>query len=217
MYVDETKIFYIDGIPVAFPYIMEWWESRFNNVPVNRRSIPDPRTSEKVCLHIANLIVGDMRKKIGGDFAYTYTSTTQLSEEKSPRNALSSFVNDPETAGIDWIGDDVIDKAFKILEERWKKQKEEETRKRQEQINFWKKQQTNKQYSPPPPPKEPVFSWRIVLGFGVNEVVTEEEIKKRYRKEAFKRHPDRGGTDALINELFKARDLAYRFLGKDPP
>jgi hypothetical protein len=218
MFVDETKIFYVDGIPVAFPFIIQWWDEYCNRVPIRQRTIQDPHMSEKACWHIANTIVNDMRRKIGGEFSSTYrppkdeTPHSTLGERN--RN-ISTFVEDPDTAGIDWLNDDVIAKAFDILEEKWKKKRNEEIQKQKERANFWQNQQNSKHNTSPP--KDQVFNWRQILGFAENEVVTEELIKKKYRKEAMKRHPDKGGTEKLINDLFNARDLAYRFLGKDPP
>jgi hypothetical protein len=217
MFVDETKIFYVDGIPVAFPFIIQWWDEYCNRVPIRQRTIQDPHMSEKACWFIANTIVNDMRRKIGGEFSSTFTPPKEDKHINSLNSKnVSTYVEDPETAGIDWLNDDVISKAFGILEERWKKKREEDARKQQERANFWQNQQTRKEYSPPTV-KEPISNWRKVLGFGENEVVTEDLIKKKYRKEAMKRHPDKGGTEQLINELFNARDLAYRFIGKDPP
>ena len=219
MFVDETKIFYIDGIPVAYPFIIEWWDDYCNKVPIRKRQIIDPHMSEKACYFIANIIVTEMRKKIGGNFSSTFTPP----KDETPHNSfgthkVSTYVEDPETAGIDWLNDDVISKAFNILEERWKKKREEEQKKQQERIDFWKKQES-KQYTAPPPIAKPVqiFNWRLVLGIGQYEVITEKLIKVKYRKEALKRHPDTGGSEQLMYELFIARDLAYRFIGKDPP
>ena len=216
MFVDETKIYYIDGIPVAFPYIVEWWEEYSNKVPFRQRKFRDPHYSEKDCLAIANQIVKEMRDKMGDKkFGYTYDGGYSDNNPKKT-NTTSVMVGDYDDRDIDWLNnDDVIKKSFEALEKSWKEKQKEEQRLQQERANFWKNHQ--KHYTAPPPKPEPVFNWRTVLGISENEKLTEELIKKKYRKEAMKRHPDHGGTSEKLNELFKARDIAYVFIGKEPP
>lgn len=216
MFVDETTTFWTDGIPITFYEIMDWYENYCRTVPRNKRKVSDPHFDEKTCYMIAKLLVKGMNDKLGIRIGNNYFGNDDAEKELNPavKNTISTFVNDPETAGLDWFDQDaVMKKALGAMEKKYK----EEQKRQQEAADFWKKQHQ----APPPlqPPKPaPVFNWRKVLGFGPNEVVNEDTIKRYYRKEAMKRHPDKkGGSAALIIELFKARDLAYRFIGKDPP
>lgn len=49
------------------------------------------------------------------------------------------------------------------------------------------------------------FPWTVL---GVRPNCTLDDIKKAYRREALKKHPDRGGSDAEFSELERARKLA---------
>ena len=221
MFVDETKIFYVNGIPVTFPSIVEWWEQYSNKVPFRQRRFRDPHMDERACWEIANAIVKELQDKIGGNFGYTFSGSDEKETKVEQSSVLSSHLEDPDTAGLDWLNhNDVVNKAFEILEKKWREKREEENRLREERAKFWNyQQQKNKQqkseydFSVHPKP----FNWRTVLGFTETDAITEEAIKKNYRKEAMKRHPDHGGTSEQINELFKARDAAYIFIGKQPP
>jgi curved DNA-binding protein CbpA len=42
-------------------------------------------------------------------------------------------------------------------------------------------------------------------------------IGRAFRKRAMVCHPDRGGSAEKIQELLRARDMAYYFIGMDPP
>jgi hypothetical protein len=57
-----------------------------------------------------------------------------------------------------------------------------------------------------PPPN--VRSWRDVLN--IKGPATREMVSDAYRKLAAERHPDRGGSDAMMAELNHARDDALR-------
>lgn len=52
--------------------------------------------------------------------------------------------------------------------------------------------------------------WRILQ---VAEGASLPEIDRAYRKLAAERHPDRGGSDAMMAELNAARDVARRARG----
>lgn len=57
----------------------------------------------------------------------------------------------------------------------------------------------------PPPNSKP---WRDVLG--INGPATREIVQAAYRRLASERHPDTGGSDAMMTELNNARDAALR-------
>ena len=56
-------------------------------------------------------------------------------------------------------------------------------------------------------------SWRDVLGFGAEDVVSVARVQARYRARAFDEHPDRGGTHEAMAELNRAREEALRAVG----
>jgi len=64
---------------------------------------------------------------------------------------------------------------------------------------------------PAPDQKRP---WRDVLGLArVGSPITREIVDAAYRSLARERHPDQGGSDAMMAELNRARDDARRDLG----
>lgn len=222
MFVDETKIFYVNGIPITFASIVEWWERYSEKVPFRQRQFKEPHTDENACWAIARAIVKELQDKIGGNFGYTFEGADESEPKNTQKSSsfISSHVEDPETAGLDWLNhNDVVNKAFEILEKRWKEKREAEIKAQQERAKFWQNQQSQQhnQYVPKPEPIQKSFNWKHVLGFKEYDLITEDTIKKNYRREAMKRHPDHGGTSEQINELFKARDMAYIFIGKQPP
>jgi len=50
-----------------------------------------------------------------------------------------------------------------------------------------------------------------ILGISLN--ATEEEVKKAYKKAAFKAHPDRGGSDQEMAKVNAAYEVIRRFKG----
>lgn len=62
---------------------------------------------------------------------------------------------------------------------------------------------------PSPDAKRP---WRDVMGFN-GAVVTREQVEARFRALAGVRHPDKGGSDAMMAELNAARAEALREIG----
>lgn len=54
------------------------------------------------------------------------------------------------------------------------------------------------------------IDWRSVLGFKREEPVASTAIQLRFKKLAFERHPDRGGSEAMMTDLNRARDAALR-------
>lgn len=64
----------------------------------------------------------------------------------------------------------------------------------------------------PPPSKE--RPWRDVLGLHREIVITASMVEDRYRSLARERHPDTGGTDAMMAELNSARAAARKELGE---
>ena len=66
---------------------------------------------------------------------------------------------------------------------------------------------------PPPPPRQaPAFDARKVMGFAPGPL-TQEQIKKRYRELAKKFHPDKGGDQAKMVLINRARDALMEELG----
>ena len=59
-------------------------------------------------------------------------------------------------------------------------------------------------------PSPGVKNWRDVLG---RDVASRQEVEKRYRELARERHPDHGGSDAMMADLNAARDAARREIG----
>lgn len=55
------------------------------------------------------------------------------------------------------------------------------------------------------------FDWRAEFAWG-DGAYSREEVLERYKALAFHRHPDRGGTDASMARLTRARDEALREL-----
>ncbi len=73
-------------------------------------------------------------------------------------------------------------------------------------------------YSPPPPPPPPPrqpqtpLPWRVVLAIPWGTTITRKIVTSQYRKLAFDRHPDRGGSHQAMADLNRARDEALRFV-----
>jgi hypothetical protein len=63
---------------------------------------------------------------------------------------------------------------------------------------------------PSPDAKRP---WRDVMAFNGVAVVTREQVEARFRALAGVRHPDKGGSDAMMAELNAARAEALREIG----
>lgn len=63
------------------------------------------------------------------------------------------------------------------------------------------------------PPSDRPRPWRDVMA-PADGLQTREEIEARYRALARLRHPDRGGSDAMMAELNAARDAALEELSK---
>lgn len=213
MFIDETRTFWTNGIPITFYEIMDWYEKYCQSVPKEKRVFTDPHFDEKTCIEIAKRIVSELYSKIGQKFGYTF-----INNEPAPppvNNVISAFAKD-KSPDIDWFDQNVVmQQALKDLENKWKT----ETKKEKENIDFWNSQKHKKTEHRPAQiiKPQPQFNWRLVLGFNSSDMITEEKIKQKYRKEALKRHPDKGGSNELIQELFRARDEAYKFIGKEPP
>lgn len=50
---------------------------------------------------------------------------------------------------------------------------------------------------------------------GVNKSATQDEIKKAYRKQAMKYHPDKNKGDATAEKKFKEANSAYQTLSDE--
>lgn len=220
MPVDQFKTFYIDGFPITYSQIEEWYEKYKRKTFKNSKRLPDPYFSEQSCWFIAGEIVKEFQKPLKNKiFDSTVHQDFQQSNLKTNAIKKADYWDDtPEMYGET---DDLIKKTMKEMEEKYREQqeqlkkKQEEERIRQKQnAEFWKSQQK----SPPPqkPKEEQVFDWRKVLNIPQNITITVDIIKKSYRKEAMKRHPDRGGSLEKMMELFKARDTACYIIGEDP-
>lgn len=57
-------------------------------------------------------------------------------------------------------------------------------------------------------PESTEKSWRNVLGFAPGEFPSMDHVERLYRERARQAHPDRGGSDAAMQELNRARDAA---------
>jgi hypothetical protein len=57
-------------------------------------------------------------------------------------------------------------------------------------------------------PADSAADWRSVFGFAVGERVTVDLVQQRFRDRARNSHPDRGGTDAEMSHLNRAREFA---------
>lgn len=58
-----------------------------------------------------------------------------------------------------------------------------------------------------------VAAWRRELGFAIDEPVTVEAVKARYRELAKQHHPDRGGSTEKMAAINAAKQLAIEELG----
>jgi hypothetical protein len=79
--------------------------------------------------------------------------------------------------------------------------------------------------SPPPPwgrrkapePQRPTLSpqdaARRIMGFKPGQVLTLDQVKKKYRELAMKHHPDRGGDPAKMVAINRANDALTKELG----
>ncbi len=63
------------------------------------------------------------------------------------------------------------------------------------------------------PPPSDVRPWRQVFGFQTGHTVTAEAVEASFRVLARERHPDTGGSDAMMAELNAARAAARKELG----
>jgi hypothetical protein len=210
--IDQSKTFYIRGIAVPWYQISDYWQKMRETNPQKARAFGDPEFSEVACWNLAS----DMLKPyINGVGAKPITindwENPNLEKPKVETNRGMVLAED-----IDWL--DQTDVFKKALEEVEKKHKEER-QKQEEAANAWRKQKDAPNKSAPPPPKveEVPLEWRKVLQISSDSQVTEDIIKKAFRRRALVCHPDKGGSEKLMKELLRARDLAYYFLELDPP
>jgi hypothetical protein len=210
--IDPWKTFYIRGMPVPWHQIAEYWESLLERNPQKAKAFGDPYWSEKACWKIASEILSPYINGVGGTpISISDWENPNLEEPKVETNRGVVLKDD-----IDWLDQsDVFKRALEELEQKHKKERE----KQEEAANFWRTQKENPKATPPPPePVEEVsIEWRKVLQISSDSVVTEDIIKRAFRKRALQCHPDKGGSEKLMKELLHARDLAYYYLGMDPP
>lgn len=238
--IDQTQTFFVRGFSISWYDIYEKWQKLRYQDPNLFKRLGDPYFDKNTCLFVANLIVAEIDKKLGNDFAFKASpamDTKDVVVERDP------WANSKQLAIVehDWgTIDDIFNKAVKDLEDEYKRVREEnEIARRKKQIeeeelrrqhedlkynNYFregKKYQDNFEYPKNPPPIQNAtvqeLNWRRVLGFGPNEYFDEQKIKIQYRKEAMIRHPDKGGSFEKFNELQVARDEAYKFLGLPLP
>lgn len=60
-----------------------------------------------------------------------------------------------------------------------------------------------------------VREWPTILQFGTGETISETLVEKKYRQLAKKYHPDAGGTDAEMQELNHAKQLALAWIVRE--
>ena len=218
MAVDQSKTFYIDGFPVTYQQIETWYEKYKLKTAKNTRRLPDPYFNEKSCWFIAGEIVKEFQKPLKNKM-FDSTMTQDYNQGQVNKYAIKKsdyWSDEPEIFGET---DDLINKTLAEMEQKYREKQEAEALRKKQAAEFWRQQQ--KQYSVPPPPvqkpkEEKPFDWRKVLNVPSNITMTLDIIKKAYRKEAMKRHPDRGGSTEKMMELFKARDTACYLIGEDP-
>lgn len=66
---------------------------------------------------------------------------------------------------------------------------------------------------PPPPGAARKRPWRDVMGIVSNATPSREVLDEIYRMQARKAHPDKGGSDAAMADLNRARDEALKEIG----
>lgn len=235
--IDQSQVFFVKGFSVSWHDVYQYWQdTRIRNPQLFRR-LGDPYFDKTTCIFIANLIVGDIQKKLGNDFTFSVVSDT-----KNVEQVADPFANQRQVSisnHVDWGSiDDIFKKAVNDLEEEHKNKREErkkkqededrrkwnewheKVRKENEKLNQEEAKERAKQYQqrpPPPPAPSTEIKWREILGFGLYEPINEELIKRNFRKQIMIRHPDRGGSIEKTNELMVARDEAYKFLGLPLP
>lgn len=215
MPVDQSKTFYVGGFPITYYQIEHWYDKYKNKTPKHLRKINDPYFSEDSCLFIAKQIINEAQEKLDNKIF----DINDVQVQKTKQNVLvkSDYWDDFDMFDTDMV----IKKSFEEMERKYKeeieRQKEElkykqemERLRQQQNANFWSKQQVP---PPKPPEKEEEFDWRKVLNIPYNITITEDIIKKSYRKQAFYRHPDKGGSIQKMQELFKAKDIALKTIG----
>jgi hypothetical protein len=240
--IDQTQTFFVRGFSVSWYDIYEKWQKIRYQDPNLFRRLGDPYFDKNTCLFVANVIVAEIDKKLGNDFAFKASSTIDTNTVDTVRDP---FANERHiiTVEHDWGSiDDIFNKAVKDLEDEYKKVREEQAiarRKKQIEQEEIRRQQEDAKYNDyfrregkayqenfefpknPPPPLQKAnvqeLNWRRVIGLGPDEYFDEPKIKLYYRKEAMLRHPDKGGSFEKFNELQVARDEAYKFLGLPLP
>jgi hypothetical protein len=65
-----------------------------------------------------------------------------------------------------------------------------------------------------PAPTETARHWKTVLGLELDPQPTAAAIERAYRRRALDLHPDRGGDEAGMVELNRARERALAWLGR---
>ncbi len=215
--IEQERTFYVNGVPITWHEIYDWWNKLRSTDPNKAKSIGDPYYQENTCWYIANKIVEEIELKIHGRISNNFKPGPEDVKQKD-----TYVVKRIDDVDVDWRDQSAVFK--KALEDAEKKYKEriqaEKNKKAQEEYEKYRHQQARqkqKSESSPPPPKPVELDWREILGISYGITVTENMIKTKFWKMAKICHPDMGGSNEKMDKLFRARDLAYKAIGLNPP
>jgi len=233
--IEQERIFYVRGIPVTWHEINDWWTKLREKDKNKALSYGDPYFNEKTCWKIANHIVNEIEIKIHGHISNNYgghEGYDEHNENPQPKKAESHAVQSlGDYVDVDWHdASAVFKKAMEDAERKYKeKTKLEEEERKAREYDKWRHEELlrrardekyNKQQTAPPPPipeKPKDIPWRDVLKIPYGMRIEERMVKLYFRRQALVCHPDRGGSNKQMEELFRARDAAYRELGLPLP
>jgi hypothetical protein len=189
---DKHRVYTVNGVDITWWEISGYYDELRNNNKKEADKVGDPYYNENACLRIAKMIVDEMENKIYKKRHQNYIGSMREQKE------LPSYNFD----SLDWYD---MDKVIK------KAQQDIEHRDREEKRAYEEDMKNNKRHAPPLTPPIKV-DWRKVLGIKEYNV-DEKTVKDAFRKMAMKCHPDHGGSDAQMKEIFAARKTAYEELG----
>jgi hypothetical protein len=209
-------IYEVNGIPITFYEIQEWWDSAPNNIKTSL-NIND----EKCRYKIASLIVREIEHKFS-DTQAELLKKHLINQKKEYDNLFTSHTsvlpkivnNDYDHLNrINWDTDvssyygpnSLFRQALKLADEKLKQQ---------EQKNKKFDNNRSKTYNQPPPkqPEPTKILWRQTLQI-TETIVNKELINKKFRELAKKCHPDFGGNENDMKKIIEARNQAYKEMG----
>lgn len=112
--------------------------------------------------------------------------------------------------------DSIFQQAMRMAEDKLKKEEDQKRKaayahqqaeyiRFQQQQRFYQQSQVNVEI-------EQKKSWKELLGFSPNDVITKDQMVKAFRKKAMEAHPDRGGSEQNMSDLIDARNQALKEL-----